>query len=569
MVTMRSNVHIPALTLISLIRAATPASVSNLATTTPITLSAGTVIGSVIDGVEYYRGIPYAQPPTGPLRLKPPVRLQSFGSFEATGVGPACPQTTAIDFTPLLLDVISLPNVEETLLFGTAVGDETEDCLTISVMRPEGTAADARLPVLFWIYGGGFETGSPQMYNGSVLIPQSVAQGKPIIFVAVNYRLGAFGFLGGSEVLVDGAANLGLLDQRMGLEWVADNIAAFGGNPDAVTIWGESAGSISVFDQLALFDGNNTYKDRPLFRGAIMNSGSITPTEPVNGVRVQEIFDAVVEVAGCGKAADSAKLECLRGVDYDTFLNASNSVPSYLSYTSLALSYTPRPDGRILTACPAVLAQEKKYAAVPMIIGNQENEGTLFALFQSNITTEAALTTYLNEVLFRNSTRDEIAGLVATYSENPHSPAGIGASNNTYPEFKRLAAILGDWEFIFMSRLLLETLPATVPAWAYQATYANGTPVLGTYHGSDLPHIYYKTDHASRSIQELYISFVDSLDPNDHAVNTQSKYLSFWPTWQEKKQLFELGTHSTRLIDGDARATSFEYIRAHLESLRL
>ena len=158
-----------------------------------------------------------------------------------------------------------------------------------------------------------------------------------MIFVAVNYRLGAFGFLGGSEVLADGAANLGLLDQRMGLEWVADNIAAFGGDPDAVTIWGESAGSISVFDQLALFDGNNTFNGRPLFRGAIMDSGSITPTEPVNGVKAQAIFDMVVEAAGCASAADSAKLDYLRGVDYD-ILNASNSVPSYLGYTSLAFS---------------------------------------------------------------------------------------------------------------------------------------------------------------------------------------------------------------------------------------
>lgn len=371
---MRCNILTLAATLVGLVGAASLVSTSNATATTTVVLPAGTVIGSVGDGIEYYRGIPYAQPPTGPLRLKPPVCLESFGLVQATGVGPACPQMTAVDLTPLLLDVAVLPDVEQNLYFGTTLGDETEDCLTISVMRPQGTAADAELPVLFWIYGGGFETGSPQMYNGSVLIPQSVAQGKPIIFVAVNYRLGAFGFLGGSEVLADGAANLGLLDQRMGLEWVADNIAAFGGDPDAVTIWGESAGAISVFDQLALFDGDNTYKGRTLFRGAIMDSGSITPTEPVNGVKAQGIFDMVVEAAGCASAADSAKLECLRGVDYDTFANASNSVPSFLGYNSLAFSYAPRPDGRILTASPEDLAQTGKYAAVPMIIGNQENE---------------------------------------------------------------------------------------------------------------------------------------------------------------------------------------------------
>lgn len=311
-----------------------------------------------------------------PLRLKPPAPLESFGlaPVDATGLGPACPQMTAVDITPLLLEALFLPGVQETLLFGTSAGDETEDCLTISVMRPRGTPADAKLPVLFWIFGGGFETGSPQQYNGSVLIPQSVAQGKPMIIVAVNYRLGAFGFPGGREVLADGAANLGLLDQRMGLQWVADNIEAFGGDPARVVVWGESAGSISVFDQLALFDGNNTYKGRPLFRGAIMDSGSITPTEPVDGVKAQGIFDTVAEAAGCASVEDSAKLECLREVDYDTFVNASNSVPIYLGYTSLAFSYAPRQDGRVLSDSPDVLAETGKYAAVPRIIGNQENE---------------------------------------------------------------------------------------------------------------------------------------------------------------------------------------------------
>lgn len=179
------------------------------------------------------------------------------------------------------------------------------------------------------------------------------------------------------------------------------------------------------------------------------------------------------------------------------------------------------------------------------------------------------MVSYLNDVFFHNATRDEIAGLVATYPKNPNSPAGIGASNDTYPEFKRLAAILGDWEFTFMARLLLETFPATVPAWSYQATYARGTPVLGTYHSTDLPRLYYETDGISTSIQDLYISFVNSLDPNNYAANNSSRYLTFWPLWQEKKQLLELGAQTTRLINDNARAASFEYIRTHLETLRL
>lgn len=542
----------------------TPTPSSSAVATPAVTLSAGTVTGAVDGGVEYYRGIPYAKPPTGSLRLKPPVRLESFGSIQATGVGPACPQMTGYEITPLLLEVLLLPDAQETLFFGTSLGDETEDCLTISVMRPEGTAADEKLPVLFWIYGGGFEMGSSQAYDGTVLIPQSVAQGMPMILVTVNYRVGAFGFLGGSEVLADGASNLGLLDQRMGLEWVADNIAAFGGDPDAVTIWGESAGAMSVFDQLALYDGDNTYNGRPLFRAAIMNSGSLTPTQPIDGAKAQEIFNTVAEAAGCG--SDSSKLECLRGVDYETFLNASNSVPTYLTYSSLAFNFAPRPDGKVLTASPEVLAQTGKYAKVPLIIGNQENEGTVFSLFQ-DLETEESLVAYLKEVFFQSATTEEVAALVATYPSNSDSPGGIGTTITAYPEFKRLAAILGDYEFTFMSRLLLETLPDTVSAWSYQSTYASGTPILGTYHSTDMPRLFYKTDDVSTALKALYISFVGSLDPNGYEDATG--YLTSWPQWKENKQLLEFGAESTQLITDDARSGSYEYVRSHLEALRV
>ncbi|KAM3558828.1 hypothetical protein ARSEF4850_004428 [Beauveria asiatica] len=98
-------------------------------------------------------------------------------------------------------------------------------------------------------------------------------QSQQFIFVGVNYRVGGCGFLGGAEVLKDNSTNLGLRDQRMDLEWVADNIAYFGGDPDRVTIWGQSAGSISVFDRMALYGGSANYSGKLLFRGAITNSG--------------------------------------------------------------------------------------------------------------------------------------------------------------------------------------------------------------------------------------------------------------------------------------------------------
>jgi triacylglycerol lipase len=306
------------------------------------------------------------------------------------------------------------------------------------------------------------------MYDGASLVEESISDGQPIVWVAVNYRVGGFGFMPGKEILADGSSNLGLLDQRLGLQWVADNIAAFGGDPTKVTIWGESAGAISVLDQMALYNGNITYKGNPLFRGAIMDSGSIVPADPVDCPKGQVVYDTVVAAAGCSAATDT--LTCLRDLDYTDFLNAANAVPGILSYSSVALSYLPRPDGTVLTASPDILVSEGKYAPVPFIIGDQEDEGTIFALFQDNITTSAELVTYLQKYFFNHATTAEITALVATYpgDASDGSPFNTSILWELYPEFKRLAAILGDLTFTLTRRLFLEvhtTLRPDVPTW--------------------------------------------------------------------------------------------------------
>lgn len=124
---------------------------------------------------------------------------------------------------------------------------------------------------------------------------------------------------------------------------------------------------------MVLYDGDHTYKNKPLFRAAIMNSGSVAPADPVDCPKGQEVYNTVVETAGCASAASS--LDCLRALDYTDFLNAANSVPGILSFSSVALSYLPRPDGVALTQTPDILIASKKYAKVPFIVGDQEDEG--------------------------------------------------------------------------------------------------------------------------------------------------------------------------------------------------
>lgn len=410
------------------------------------------------------------------------------------------------------------------------------------------------------------------MYDGTGLINYGVEIGKPFIFVAINYRVAGFGFMPGKEIEADGAGNLGLLDQRMGLEWVADNIDAFGGDPDKVTIWGESAGAISVFSQMTLFDGDINYKGKPLFRGGIMSSGSAVPTQSISSDKAQAVYDQVIKSAGCDTAEDS--LNCLREMPYIDFLNAANSVPHLLSYSSLALSYLPRPDGRVLTDSPDALLLAKKYAPVPMIIGDMEDEGSMFAIFQSELTTTAKLAKYLHDYYFSLASEESLTELIETYGTGitavtTGSPHRTGLLNEIFPGFKRRAAILGDLVFTLSRRLVLlvtNGLNGDVPSWSYLMSQNYGTPILGTFHGSDLIQVFFGIydNYAAKSMRSYFINFCYSLDPNGEG----DTGFPNWPRWSEGHQLAHVEAKKSSLLADDFRSKSFEWIAANIGNLR-
>ncbi|ROW06763.1 hypothetical protein VMCG_04163 [Cytospora schulzeri] len=521
-----------------------------------------TVVGLAIGDVEKFAGIRFADPPTGSLRLKPPQKLSTNlgDSYDAINPAAACPQmlVSAGEDQSLFLEVVG--DLLDTPIFQTAT-NQSEDCLTVSVIRPAGVTAGANLPL-----------GWAAMYDGTGLLDQAISQDQPFIYVAVNYRVAGFGFLPGKEILADGSANLGLLDQRMGLEWVADNIEAFGGDPTKVTIWGESAGAISVFEQMALYGGDNTYNGEPLFRAAIMDSGSITPADPVDCPKGQAIYDAVVETGGCEGASDT--LECLRELPYETFVNAVNSVSGFLGYHSVALSYFPRPDGTVLPDSPDVLARNGQYAAVPMIIGDQEDEGTIFSLFTYNVTTNTDLLEYLSTVFFNDATTAELEGLLATYPEDitAGSPFNTGVLNELYPQYKRICAMLGDLVFTLTRRGFLKLTDAVnpdVPSWSYLSSYDHGTPYLGTFHASDLLQTFFGiyTNYAEKSTRTYYYNFLYNLDPNVGYGDYPD-----WPQWKDTgsgNQLVQFYALSQNYLADDFRNDSYSYIMAHIDSFHV
>lgn len=540
-----------------------------------VKIPSGTIVGSVTD-VESFHGIPFANPPVGKLRLRPPRRRsRGLGMFNATELAPACPQM------PLNTTEVRLPPLGKNNPTPPRWGDnETrgqEDCLTVTVQRPKGTRADAKLPVLFYIFGGAFMFGATRANDAEDFIRFAEAQGQGFIFVGVNYRVGGFGFLGGAEVLEEGSTNLGLRDQRMGLEWVADNIVYFGGDPKKVTLWGQSAGSISVFDQMALYGGNATYKGNELFRSAILNSGSVILTERVDSQRAQVIFDTVVSEANC-TSDPRPKLDCLRSLNFTEFYRAANSVPRVLDRSSLALSYLPRPDGDLLADSPEAIANTTNYHAVPAIITSQEDEGTAFSFAQSDVNNTEALVDYLSNTFFNKATRKQVADLVETYPVGPAygSPFRTGLLNEWYRDeyhngngFKRLAALLGDFVFTLARRLAMEGMARWHPdvaLWSSQNSVAYGViPYWGTPHGTDVALLFLGngTAAAVNSTRTYYLNFLHNQDPNKGI----KKYLE-WPKWTpDGRRMLRINAFRNTLIEDTFREGSYKFLRENTKAL--
>ncbi|KAF5315369.1 hypothetical protein D9619_007114 [Psilocybe cf. subviscida] len=376
---------------------------------------------------------------------------------------------------------------------------------------------------------GGFEIGDTSANPGDSVVARSIALGEPIIYVSANYRLNAFGFLGGKEVKAAGLGNIGLRDQRFAMEWVQNYISSFGGDPKRVTIWGESAGAWSV----GLHHLINNGVQGQLFRGGIMESGaprtlpSITSNQP--------LFDQLVADTGCKKAANA--IECLRAVPFANLTAAINRTPDLFSTKSLQVAWGPTIDEAVIKRDPLISIQKGLFSKVPIISGNCDDEGTLFSVALLNITTDDDFLNYLHT----NYNIPE-ARLVAVAQAYPAdvtqgSPFDTGTQNALTPQFKRLAAFQGDLVFQAPRRFFMQAMSRTQKTYAFLYKRGKATPPVGAFHSSDIPEFYGVGDSSDFVGTDALVNFVNTLDPNTPAktaTNSSGSLLSDikWHPWE-------------------------------------
>lgn len=440
--------------------------------------TAGPVTGVHADGLDVFRSIPYAAPPTKDLRWRPPRPVEPWTEpLDATDPGPICPQTSDI------LETTDVP--------------QSEDCLTVNVWTP---GLQGHRPVLVWLHGGGFSWGSArdEWYDGAQL-----SRRGDLVVVTVQYRLGALGWLdlGGVSAEYAGSGNNGLRDQIAALRWVQANAGAFGGDPEQVTVMGESAGAISIGSLLATPEASG------LFDRVIMQSGAtglVADREWAGNVTGEYMrILGVEDLAGLRRASTAELLDAAEELYGTQFADTA---------------FHPVVDGAVL-AEPPLHTIAGGTARVPVLIGTMLDEARLWIFYMDEL--ERLPLEYARPWLqdLTDGRADEVVGVYRK-------------SRPDYTDPQLGLAIVGDVAFRMPAVRLAETLVADdVPVWMY--LFALQSPVedgrYGAAHSFELPFTFHNLDakgvddligadpayeKLADRIQDSWIAFARSGDPN-------------------------------------------------------
>lgn len=439
----------------------------------PVMTEYGMVQGVAENGLTVYRGIPFAAPPVGELRWRGPQPAAKWDGVRA-----------ATKFAP---DPYQ----------GDGKGNVSEDCLYLNVWTPAKTPKD-RVPVLVWIYGGGFSFGSTStpVHNGEHLAR------KGVVLVSINYRVGSLGFLAHPELSAESAhhvsGNYGLRDMIAGLRWVKENIAAFGGDPDRVTIFGESAGGIAVSMLCA------SPEAKGLFHGAISESGgSFGPTRPTTypGENMRTLAEAEQSGVAFAQKAGVSSLADLRKLSPDKLPAAWGSGTAW-----------PIVDGWIIPGDQYKLYEAGKYNDVAILVGYNSDEGLSFSR-------EKTPAEYIDGVRKRYGPFAD--DLIKAY------PAGADSVPKTARDLMRDAAF--GWQTWAWATLQARTGKSRVYYYYFDqhADHPPGSPEAdhGTPHGMDVPYVFETLDRKdtkltpgdwaiSDTLSTYWTNFAKQGDPN-------------------------------------------------------
>jgi para-nitrobenzyl esterase len=480
---------------------------------------AGALRGYANNGVSTFRGIPYAAPPVGDLRWKPPAAVQPWSSTrDAAAFGNSCVQTvTYNDF---------------------AEKSSSEDCLYLNVFAPAETGG-APKPVMVWIHGGSLINGRGDDYDGRAL-----ARDGNVVVVTLNYRLNVFGFLAHPQLDTEGhpSANYGLMDQQFALAWVKRNIAAFGGDPANVTLFGESAGGLAVLFNMI------SPPAAGLFHKVILQS-AVSASPQVAPEAAQKIGTDFANAVGCGDQTAA----CLRSQSAETITTKA---------AAFTRSATRSYDGTIMRQPLQQALADGNFHKVPVIIGNNHDEYTWFVGLTELASGNPLSAEEYPRVLERTYGAERGAKILAEYPLDRFSSPS-----------EALAAAQTSWGFVCPSQRAMRSLARHVPVYAYEFMDRTAPhyfkSVSFPYHAAhtlDIQYLFSRYHGASGKVQLLsadqqrlsadmvsyWTTFAAKGDPN-------SSKTPAWPTFVpgETLQRLDLPRPSTVTSTGIDRKCEF------------
>ncbi|MEU6282753.1 carboxylesterase family protein [Streptomyces sp. NPDC047028] len=389
-----------------------------------VSVGQGRLAGQVDGRAEEFLGVPYAAAPVGSLRFRPPRRPARWsGTRDATRQAPAC-----LQFSP----------------FGLRdPGDVSEDCLYLDVYRPRHAAPGDRLPVLFWIHGGGYSQGTGTQFGG-----RTMADLTDSVVVSINYRLGQLGYLAVPELTSDNAllsGSYGLMDQIAALRWTRANIASFGGDPADITIWGQSAGSASICAMLA------SPRTAGLYSRAILESGPCDLLQAPSAAQAADEASTFSAAAGCPDPGTRAA--CLRTAPAADLIAAAGTHPT--AGPAFGDGLVPRQ--------PSQAIASGAWNRVPILIGSTRAESRFFvALSQPHLTAQE----YTDQI-------DTTYGQAAQEVLNHYPVTGYATP------YDALSALLTDSTFACHTLSTARTFASQVPTYVYEFDDPNSPTLYG------------------------------------------------------------------------------------------